>query len=1030
MGKRMVSALLSFCLILTLLPFSAGAAESLDPAWTDPLEMTEASFCEETEDSSLPEQTEGKILPAEAAEAPVPDETAPMPEAAEPVDEIVFAEKRKITVSETASLSAVTVSGDEMLPFSEFEYQVLLRTNKKRLAVDAVPLTGFASLQKACDIRAREIGSYFSHTRPNGKSFSSVLDEVGIDCWYAGENIAYGYQTPADVIDGWMNSDGHRRNMLNKNYRHLGTGFKNFGWVQVFLADFEEVNESATVYLPEYVEEGTKIKDMDLYAEIQNSVFGTCYLPITAEYVTGYDPDTPGVQQITITFLEFTGTFPLPVVEKMDTPKLTAENLPETGDVQLSWTASAGAKEYRVYRSAKEDSGFSQVLTTSETSWVDPEAKIGKTYYYYVVAVGPYDNPSKRSSKVSRAKDLPQPVMTLSHDAQTGRVKIQWEAVEGAGKYGVYRAVSETGKYSNIKTVKGLSYIDTSGKSGVLYYYKIRALAEKSASNSAYSQIRSLSCRLSAPVVTACNQEDTGKIQLKWKKISGAGGYEIYRAEENGAYAFLADTEDTSYTDASAQPGKVYSYQLKAVNDDPEAASAFSETVTQLCRMGRPVVKTGNDAASGKVRLTWDAVDGADCYEVYRAAAKKGAYTLLETVYQTGFTDTSLAARKTGYYYVQAVDAKDNRSEPSAAVSCVCDVAQPVISLTNLHPSGDIRVSWEKVEGAKSYQVYRATSENGKYSSVKTTTSDGYTDTTAKPGVRYYYKVRAQASKSNANSAWSPIQSLTCRISCVSITGSHDGPSGKPVLTWKKVSGASGYEIYRSGEAGEREFLTETAALSWTDETAQACRPYSYEIKAVNGDSEGESGYSAPEILVCKLPVPEVSFANEAVSGKILLTWESSAGAVQWDIFRSTSRKGTYRLLGSTEKTEFLDETAKAGKTCYYKIQAAAADSDAGSAQSAARSWVCDLERPVLQAEANSKGQPKLSWEKVSGAKKYRISRSQDGESWTSVKTTTERSWTDTAAKSGETWYYRLEALASGSSANSAPSAPVTFRMP
>lgn len=117
---------------------------------------------------------------------------------------------------------------------SEYEAEVVRLVNIERKKSGLSPLTQDSVMSKAADIRAEEINKVFSHTRPNGSSCITVLDELGVDYVSARENIASGYRTPADVVEGWMNSSGHRANILDETYRRIGVGFNNYGWVQLF----------------------------------------------------------------------------------------------------------------------------------------------------------------------------------------------------------------------------------------------------------------------------------------------------------------------------------------------------------------------------------------------------------------------------------------------------------------------------------------------------------------------------------------------------------------------------------------------------------------------------------------------------------------------------------------------------------------------------------------------------------------------------------------------------------------------------
>lgn len=98
-----------------------------------------------------------------------------------------------------------------------------------------------ADLCAAAQARAQEIAQSFSHTRPDGSSCFTILEEFGISYRAAGENIAMGQRTPEEVMDGWMNSSGHRANILNGTFTSIGVGYYVDGagaahWVQIFQA--------------------------------------------------------------------------------------------------------------------------------------------------------------------------------------------------------------------------------------------------------------------------------------------------------------------------------------------------------------------------------------------------------------------------------------------------------------------------------------------------------------------------------------------------------------------------------------------------------------------------------------------------------------------------------------------------------------------------------------------------------------------------------------------------------------------------
>jgi len=122
---------------------------------------------------------------------------------------------------------------------SDFIEEVVRLVNVERAKAGISPVVGSSSLNSAAKIRAGEIITSFSHTRPDGTSCFTVLKQLNISYSAAGENIASGQATPQQVMTGWMNSEGHRANIMNPSFGKLGVGYVTGGsyghnWVQLF----------------------------------------------------------------------------------------------------------------------------------------------------------------------------------------------------------------------------------------------------------------------------------------------------------------------------------------------------------------------------------------------------------------------------------------------------------------------------------------------------------------------------------------------------------------------------------------------------------------------------------------------------------------------------------------------------------------------------------------------------------------------------------------------------------------------------
>lgn len=122
---------------------------------------------------------------------------------------------------------------------SNYANQVLDLVNEERGKAGLSSLKMNQKASQAAQIRAKEIVSSFSHTRPNGTSPFTALDGVGATYRTAGENIAYGQSSPTEVMNGWMNSSGHRANILKKEFKEIGIAayYENgrYYWVQLFI---------------------------------------------------------------------------------------------------------------------------------------------------------------------------------------------------------------------------------------------------------------------------------------------------------------------------------------------------------------------------------------------------------------------------------------------------------------------------------------------------------------------------------------------------------------------------------------------------------------------------------------------------------------------------------------------------------------------------------------------------------------------------------------------------------------------------
>ena len=447
-----------------------------------------------------------------------------------------------------------------------------------------------------------------------------------------------------------------------------------------------------------------------------------------------------------------TGTLPAPTV--------TGGN-DSQGRPTLKWNAVTGAAKYEVYRARSQSGDYIKYSTVTGTSYTNTSyIENGNTYYYKVRALKSDGTAGAWSSVVSVTykQTLSAPTVTGGNDAQ-GRPTLKWNAVTGAAKYEVYRARSRSGEYIKYSTVTGTSYTNTSYiEDGNTYYYKVRAL-DASGTAGAWSSIVSVTYRaastgtLSAPTVTGGN-DSQGRPTLKWKAVSGAAKYEVYRSySRDGSYSKYSTQTSTGYTNSSyLTSGTTYYYKVRALKSDG-TAGPYSAVVSVTCRLKltAPSVTGGTDS-QGRPTLKWNAVTGAAKYEVYRSASRSGTYTKYSTQTSTSYTNSSYLTSGTTYYYKVRALGSDGSYGPYSSVASVTyratSSAVPAeVTMGKATAQGSyITVTWDKAANAASYRVYRRVNNSSDWNVVASSVSGtSYTDWNVEPGVRYTYTVRGVA---------------------------------------------------------------------------------------------------------------------------------------------------------------------------------------------------------------------------------------------------------------------------------------------
>ena len=486
-------------------------------------------------------------------------------------------------------------------------------------------------------------------------------------------------------------------------------------------------------------------------------------------------------------------------------------------------------------------------------------------------------------------------------------------------------------------------------------------------------------------------------LTLKWNAVTGATGYEVYRAGTDGKYSKITTVTSTSYVDTNVKNNTQYSYKIKAYN--AAGTSAFS-TAASLKKTQISVSNLKADANGSKVQLSWTGgVTGAEGYVIYRRT-EGGSYTEIGRTSGNTYSNTINAGIK--YYYAVAVYSGSRTEDKCPEVGVMYLATPSGLSVSNTIAS--LTLKWNAVKGATGYEIYRAGTD-GKYSKITTVTSTSYVDTSVKNNAQYSYKIKAY--NAAGASAFSTAASLKkTQISVSNLKADANG--NKVQLSWTGgVTGAEGYAIYRRTEGGSYAEIGRTAGNTYSN-TISAGIKYYYAVAVYSGSRTEDK---CPEVGAMYLAEPAVTGASNITSG-VQVKWSQVTGATGYIVYRKGAGKGWARIAdikdGST--VNYTDTTAASGTTYTYTVRAYNKDtmSDWNSTKSLMR-----ISDTTLTGASNITSGVQVKWSRVTGATGYIVYRKSGSGSWgriADIKSGSTVSYIDKTAASGTTYTYTVRA--------------------
>ena len=445
----------------------------------------------------------------------------------------------------------------------------------------------------------------------------------------------------------------------------------------------------------------------------------------------------------------------------------------------------------------------------------------------------------------------------------------------------------------------------------------------------------------------------TDSVKLTWTKVANADGYCIMSSTDpNGNYEVVGDVKGNLETTVirALETGSTYYFKIcayRVINNNKEY-SELSDAKSVRLSLPKATDLSFTENSLTSVKVTWSAVEGASSYKVYRSTSSTTGYELVGTVTGTSLTSGDILPNRNYYYKVEAVGDDGSGGTVSGELSDFVIVRTNVGTPTNMKVtstgSSVVALSWTGISGANvNYEVWRSvypdmTAQNsfclGRYSSTSSFSK------LLSENTNYYYRVRAyyyyyvdngEGGKDikRIYGSYSNIATTKTKARLAAPTVKITKASATSLkLSWNRITGATGYAVYRS-ESPEGPFtlLTTTKSLTYTN-TVTVGKLYYYKVVAYSMLSSVPDYGKESNVCCCMIPATPAGLrAYGPTKTTINLSWTKIQGNANvfyqvWRVDSRTNLPGACIGIYGVNTSSSVSKNLTPGRTYYYRIRA------------------------------------------------------------------------------------------------------------
>lgn len=556
---------------------------------------------------------------------------------------------------------------------------------------------------------------------------------------------------------------------------------------------------------------------------------------------------------------------------RLATPALSSASAGANG-ITFTWKSVTGASGYTVWRKTAT-TGWTKIGTvgSSSTSFVDSNVTKGTKYIYTVRAY----NGSSVSNFVAAGKSATA-TKTIAFNTYTVTTNVYYRT--GAGTS--YKAAGTLKAGTQVNIVAGWSKTANNATwykfnlNGKIYYVMAKYL-------------------LKTPVLKSASNAAAG-IQVNWNKVNNASGYTVWRKTATTGWSKIATISSgntTSYIDPDKNltTGNTYIYTVRATKGS--VSSWFQES-----GVSRQYIKTPSLISTvigdKKITFTWNPVDGADGYKVWRRV-DNGSWTLVSTITDptvVSYVDTDVTSMVQYTYTVRATLG----TQVSYFVSPgLVNVIIPDNTLTDVIVTANTSYRTGAGTGYGVSGTFKAGTRIQVVASELNSTSTSWCRVLISGTVGNYWRYVPKSSL---------LKTPVLKATAIRANGIS--------LTWNQVSNASGYEVWRKTGTGswqKRATITSGSTTSYLDTSVASGTSYTYTVRATANSYR--SWFDETGLTTTFLAVPSLVSATPSNSG-IKVTWGMVDGAKGYYVYRKPAGGGWSRIkiINSGSTVSYLDD--------------------------------------------------------------------------------------------------------------------------